>query len=200
MHYCCYCCCNDVTSHHAPFFSVHLCFVSTEYKSVDDDSGYGGANYKAKNHINGEVGCKGYGDSKDSLKSDGQQQDETPAIPCRERQKAWTWVGSWSTCISETPWPWQSDTGLYRPIWSISMWKLPHLETLNILRYYTTFHKMPETQTSAKLNEPISQIVCNFSHTTQSGWCAKCLPLGPCLMLRSWLCICVIVKRCSTPG
>lgn len=72
------------------FFSVHLCFVSTEYKSVDDDSGYGGANYKAKNHINREVGCKGYGDSKDSLKSDGQQQDETPAIPCTERQKAWT--------------------------------------------------------------------------------------------------------------
>lgn len=61
--------------------------VSTKYKSIDDDSRYCGANYKAKSHIDREVGCKGHSDSKHSLKSDGQQQDEASAIPCTEREE-----------------------------------------------------------------------------------------------------------------
>lgn len=70
--------------------SAYLCFVSTKYKGIDDDSRYRGANYKAKNHIDGEVGCKGHGDPKHGLKSDGQQQDESPAVPCTQREKVWT--------------------------------------------------------------------------------------------------------------
>lgn len=71
--------------------SEYLCLVSTKYKGIDDDSGYGGANYKAKNHIDGEVGCKRHGDSKHSLQSDGQQQDETSAVPCTERGADMSW-------------------------------------------------------------------------------------------------------------
>lgn len=65
----------------------NFCFNGTEYKGVDDDSRYGGANYKAENHIYSEAGCKGDGDSKHSLQSDGQQQDETAAVPCAERRE-----------------------------------------------------------------------------------------------------------------
>lgn len=64
-----------------------FCFNGTEYKGVDDDSWYGGANYKAENHIYSEAGCKGDGDSEHSLQSDGQQQDETSTVPCAERRE-----------------------------------------------------------------------------------------------------------------
>lgn len=64
----------------------NFCFKGTEYKGVDDDSRYGGANYKAENHIYSEAGCKGDGDSEHSLQSDGQQQDETSTVPCGERR------------------------------------------------------------------------------------------------------------------
>lgn len=64
-----------------------FCFNGTEYKGVDDDSRYGGANYKAENHIYSEAGCKGDGDSEHSLQSDGQQQDETSTVPCAERRE-----------------------------------------------------------------------------------------------------------------
>lgn len=60
---------------------VGVCVVSTKHKSIDDDSRYCGTNYKAKGHIDWEVGRKSYSDSKDSLESDGQQQDKTPAVP-----------------------------------------------------------------------------------------------------------------------
>lgn len=63
---------------------VCLYFVSTQHKGIDDDSRYCGANYKAKNHIDGKVGRKSHSDSKHSLKSDGQQQHRTPTIPCTE--------------------------------------------------------------------------------------------------------------------
>lgn len=59
----------------------NFCSSGTKYKGVDDDSRYGGADYKAKDHIYSEVGCKGDGDSKHSLQSDGQQQDETSTVP-----------------------------------------------------------------------------------------------------------------------
>lgn len=65
----------------------NFCFSGTEYKGVDDDSRYGGANYKAENHIYSEAGCKGDGDSEHSLQSDGQQQDETTTVPCAERRE-----------------------------------------------------------------------------------------------------------------
>ena len=61
------------------------CFVNTKYKGVDDDSRYRGANQKAESNIDGEVWCKGHGDSKQGLKSDGQQQDEASAVPYTER-------------------------------------------------------------------------------------------------------------------
>lgn len=61
------------------------CFVNTKDKGVDDDSRYRGANQKAESHIDGEVWCKGHGDSKQSLKSDGQQEDEASAVPYTER-------------------------------------------------------------------------------------------------------------------
>lgn len=65
--------------------SMDLSFVSTEHKRIDDDSGYCGADNKAKDHIDSEVGSKGYGHSKHGLQSDGQQQDEAPAVPCTQR-------------------------------------------------------------------------------------------------------------------
>lgn len=104
------CYCNNLTSHHA---CVYTCFVSTKYKGIDDDSRYGGANYKAKNHIYREVGCKGHSDSKHSLKSDGQQQDETSAVPCTEREGVDMSL-LLSTCMNEPLW--QSENRLYRPV------------------------------------------------------------------------------------
>lgn len=66
----------------------NFCSSGTKYKGVDDDSRYGGADYKAKDQIYSEVGCKGDGDSKHSLQSDGQQQDETSTVPWAKRYKS----------------------------------------------------------------------------------------------------------------
>lgn len=170
------------------FFSVYLCFLSTEYKGVDDDSRYRRANYKAKNHINREVGCKGDSNSKHSLKSDGQQQDETSTVPCTEREKAWTWVCSLSTCISETLWQWQGETKAIQAnmerLWYV--WKLPHLETLSVLWYrYAIVHKM---WWETVLVKPYIWL------------CQQCPPLGPCFDAEDLVvCVC-IVKGYSAPG
>lgn len=65
---------------------VCVCLFSTKYKSIDDDTRYCCANYKAKNHIDREVGCESHSDTEHSLESEGQQQDEASAIPCRQRE------------------------------------------------------------------------------------------------------------------
>ena len=72
----------------AVLWRPHRAYISvcTEYKGVDDDSRYRSANNKAKDHINGEAGCKGCSNSKHGLESNGQQQDETPAVPCTETE------------------------------------------------------------------------------------------------------------------
>lgn len=64
----------------------HISFVRTEDKGVDDDSRYGGTDYKTKNRVNGKVGCESCSNSKDGLKSNGQQQDETSSVPCTGRE------------------------------------------------------------------------------------------------------------------
>lgn len=170
------------------FFSVYLCFVSTKYKGVDDDSRYRRANYKAKNHINREVGCKGDSNSKHSLKSDGQQQDETSTVPCTEKEKAWTWVCSLSTCISETLWLWQGETRQYRPIWS----ECDMCENCHTLKHWIFYDiDMPFFIRCDK-----KQYQSNPTH----GCANKCPPLGPCFDAED-LVVCVyIVKGCSAPG
>lgn len=63
--------------------SVRECSLSkvTKNEGIDDDSRYRGANDKAQSRVDEEVRCKGHGDSKHRLNSDGQEQDESSAVP-----------------------------------------------------------------------------------------------------------------------
>ena len=100
-----------------------MCLVYTKYESIDDDSRYRGANQEAKNHIDEEIRCEGNSDSKHSLKSDGQQQDETSAVPSAEEEEVF------ATKLSMRMWITDCDSragpGNVGALGEISDWRTP---------------------------------------------------------------------------